>query len=197
MKLQILICLTAALALPFAASTGAAEEPAPKPARVVRAAPPPAEMARLEFLHGTWLNKAVFYDREGNEAGRFDAATDLPGGAAGNTIAPALGGWILESGAGTPYGRSWFRYEPRRGEYMLVAADFQGNFDILAGGFEGDELVFVEIAPKPHRDGGTIMWRWTYYDIGEGSFSLRQAYSRDEGQTWTLANRQVNRRVEG
>ena len=77
---------------------------------------------------------------------------------------------------------------------MLAAADFQGNFDVLIGSFEGDELVFTEIAPKPHRSGGTIMWRWVYYEISPESYRLRQAYSRDEGETWTLANRQLNRR---
>ncbi len=186
-----IVVLALMLTLPGFSS---AQEPAPAPKPVVRAASPPEEMERLDFLVGTWLNSAVFLDRDGNEVGRFDAATDLPGGADGNTIAPALGGWILEASAGSPYGRTWYRYEPLRGVYMLAAADFQGNFDVLTGEFVGDELVFTEIAPKPHRDGGTIMWRWTYYDIEPDAFYLRQAYSRDGGKSWVLTNRQTNRR---
>lgn len=189
---KIAICV---LHLTLVAALAAGAEEKKKPP-VVRAAPAPAEMEKLQFLVGTWLNSAVFLDREGNEVRRFDAATDLPGGAEGMTIAPALGGWILEGSPGSPFGRSWYRYEPLRGQYMLAAADFQGNFDVLAGNFEGDELVLTEIAPKPHRDGGTIMWRWTFYDFQPDSYRLRQAYSRDEGKTWTLANRQLNRRKE-
>jgi hypothetical protein len=173
----------------------AAQTPEPKPTPRVQATPAPAEMQRLGFLIGTWHNTAVFLDRDGNEVGRLDAATDLPGGAEGNTIAPALGGWILESGAGSAFGRGWFRYDAPRAQYVLVAADFRGNFDILAGGFEGDELVLTEVAPKSDRGGGTIMWRWTYYDVGPDSFRLRQAFSRDGGRSWVLANRQTNRRL--
>lgn len=194
-SLLLILCLGIVMAAPAVVS--AAEDQQSKDSKpLVQAKPPPTEMERLGFLVGTWLNTTVFFDREGKEVGKFDAARDLPGGEAGTTIEPALGGWILEASAGSPWGRGWFRYEPARERYMLAACDFQGNFDILIGGFERDELVLVEIEPKPYRDGGTILWRWTYYDITEDSFRLRQAYSRDEGETWVLSNRQLYQRME-
>lgn len=153
----------------------------------------PAEAEKLEFLIGTWNNVAEFYDREGKVRGTFNSLRDL---GVNLTTKPIMNGLFLESGAGSDVARSWYFYNDVEKKYYWVAIDFRQNFDVLAGDFIDGKLVLTEVAPKKFARGGTIMWRRTYYNIRKDSHEILLEYSRDEGKTWTLSNRQKNTLVK-
>ncbi len=165
------------------------------PAAAAQAFPPvevPPEMGRLDFLIGSWLGEGKIYDEEGNVTREISMAEMGMGPV---VVEPILGGLALEQGAGSDIARTWYTYRPLEKEYVWVAIDMQGHFDHLRGTFEDGRLVLTEIGPQAWRDGGTMMFRRTYQDIQPDSYEVLMEYSRDEGATWILYSRQLERRV--
>ncbi len=175
--------LVAALAI--ATATDASAQP-----QMVPFDPPP-EMAQLDFLIGTWTGEGEILDAAGNVTQRIGSAE-----CGWLRIEPALNGQILEAGAGSDLARTWYTYRPLEKVFVWVAVDAQSHFDHLRGGFVDGELVLTEIAPHPWPDGGTMMFRRTYRKIQADSHEVLMEISRDEGDTWILYSRQLEKRAQ-
>ncbi len=159
---------------------------------VMKPLPPAPEMKKLDFLIGSWKSVSKIYDKDGKIV-RTVTSDDF-GESSGYRLRSIMGGLYIESDPESEFARSWYFFHKPDKKFYQASIDFQGNFDILAGNFQGEKLVLTEIMAKPHRDGGTIMWRRTYHNIAKKSFNVLMEYSRDKGKTWVLSNKQTKTR---
>ena len=148
----------------------------------------PEEMEGLNFIIGTWTNTTEFYDAAGKVTQKI--SSDALNGSL--TIQPMFNGLALEGGADSQFFRSWYYYNELEGLYYHAVIDAMGNYNVFTGKIEQDKLIMTEMVPKKRENGGTIMWRRTYHDIEETSYSITMEYSTDEAKTWILSNKQLH-----
>lgn len=162
---------------------------APAPLRG-QEADPPAAVARLEGLAGSWeTDRVEFLDSDGN-------VVRVSGATAHNEL--QLEGRVLvhrgrldEPSIET---RAWYYWDPEDERLHMGAVSSSGRYDEFVGGWEGDRLVMTTL-PKPAYDG--CLFRMTHREITDRSYLESLEVSSDGGETWRVSSRQRMRRSDG
>ena len=168
------------LAVPLAGQEPREEEPLPVEAR-----------QRLDYAIGSWVSKTESLNQRG-EVVRTSFSEDQRRFVIEDRIVEITG---LLRASGKAF-RAWEYYDERSGKYSLTSINRDGRLMTMSGDLEGEFQWTTE--PMENPNGGTLMVRFTHYDIEPDSFKALGEISRDGGETWTAFSRQtLTRQVEG
>ncbi len=155
------------------APKSAAAQAASSPAAAVAAQP--ADL--FDFWLGDW--KLSWLNADGSKGTGRNRVTKILDGAAIQEEFEAL------TGSPPPMLKGRSLSIPINGLWRQSWVDNQGGYFTFTAQVDGDRRLFVS-APRPLRDGGTLLQRMIFHAITPQSFTWDWQSSTDGGQTWLL-----------
>lgn len=148
----------------------------------------PEELARLEYMLGTWEAERVEFLDDNGEVRRVSSA-EIRNELALDGLVILHEGALRDPEVAT---RGWYYFDPADGRLHMDSVSSSGHYDEFVGEWDGDRLVMTTRSRA--RDGGPL-FRMVHADIGPDSFVERMELSTDDGRSWRTSSRQVMRRV--